>query len=237
MGEFGSHKLSASRLSTGPSPAPAGGAERALSSGRRGPQRCRRSSAPVPAERAAARRPPSGPPRRAPTASAPRGSARHLAGGGEKEEGRWEGNGQHHREAAGGEGRSPPLPAQPVGSPGLLAPSIALGAAAARGLVAVRSGEQRYRWGPSREGVFVVPASASPGSASPCSLFSSPGPGGSAPQPRVSTALLALWAQACGGRWVSRAGSGYVSPGPGGLAGPSRRSVPCAPGGAAIAAA
>lgn len=51
MGEFGSHKLSASRVSTGPSPAPAGGAERALSSERRGPQHCRRSSAPVPAER------------------------------------------------------------------------------------------------------------------------------------------------------------------------------------------
>lgn len=87
----------------------------------------------------------------------------------------------------------------------------------------------------------MVAASASPGSASPCSLSFPPGHG--AGREHLSAAGLygapgtvgtGVW-----GPWVSREGSRYVSPrpaAPGGLARPSRRPVPCAPGGAAIAA-
>lgn len=125
-------------------------------------------------------RPPSRPAGRAPTTCAPRGPLRHLAGGGEEEEeGRWKGNGRHHREAAGGERRPPPLPAQPVGCPGLLAPPVALGVAAARGPAVARAvtAGAAGGGGSSRRGVPVVPASGSPGSASPCPLPLPPGLG------------------------------------------------------------
>lgn len=179
MGEFGSHKLSASRLSTGPSPAPAGGAERALSSERRGPQRCRRSSAPVPAERPPrtglpqahrGARPP--PPPRAAAPAILRGAGRRKREGG--------------RVTDSTTARPPGVTAVPPRScaaGGLSRPARAVNCPWCGRCAGPGGGEQRYRWGPSREGVSVVPESASPGSASPCSLSSSPRPGAGRERP------------------------------------------------------
>lgn len=169
---------------------------------------------PLPAPRPPARLPPSSPPGRAAATSAPRDTLRHVAGGGERR--------RRGGRATGGATARPPgvrvlLPRSPRGPWALPAcwrrplPG-ALGAAAARGPAAARSGNGwvRVGGGSCREGVSVVPASPFPGSAAPRLAPRRPVPVPSAVAPLTAGAL---WRSCLCGRGPAEGGEFAGRPG------------------------